>query len=290
MQWNDTSDTTITSRYNVSGLFPNVNYTVYSNSVLVYTLSSDSNGQITFTINLPANQETGIMVNSSSNILNLHFNEAKGIKTYDSSGYGNNGTYYGETFNDGNSYYGSTPTDLHTTLGKYGNALQFDGINDYVRVSNSPSLNPTNEMTVSAWINPSQFQTNSSSNQIVAKLNWGSSQGFFLREGYQNNSQPTFYVGNGISWQAATAGYIAPSGWYYVTGTVKSNDKIRIYINGTLKDTENFVGNIIQSSGDIFIGRETSSSSYTFNGTIDEVRIWSRALNSTEINTEMNKG
>lgn len=48
---------------------------------------------------------------------------------------------------------GSTAYDTHMWVdGKYGKALQFDGVDDYVEVPNDPSLNPTTEIRVEAWI------------------------------------------------------------------------------------------------------------------------------------------
>jgi len=63
IQWNDTSSSITTARYNVTGLMPNTDYDVYNNSVLTYTLLTDSNGNLeSFTISLPANEEHEIKV------------------------------------------------------------------------------------------------------------------------------------------------------------------------------------------------------------------------------------
>jgi parallel beta-helix repeat protein len=65
MQWNDTFSNTsgsIIARYNVTGLSTSVNYNVYNNSALTYTINSGTNGEISFTIYLPANQERNITV------------------------------------------------------------------------------------------------------------------------------------------------------------------------------------------------------------------------------------
>ncbi len=186
---------------------------------------------------------------------------------------------------------GQYANDTHIWVkGTYGSALSFDGANDYVRIPDSSSFNINGELTVSAWVYPLTNQSTGGSNQIVQRLNWGTKQGFFLREGYGPTQYhaPQFYVGNGTYWNSVSSGSINPNGWHYITGTVKSNDKIRIYIDGSLKDESNYLGIINQSTGNIFIGWESGTKA--FNGTIDEVRIWSRALNSTEINEEMTKG
>src|SRR3989344_8078451 len=61
----------------------------------------------------------------------------------------------GTVINDssGNNNNGTAQNGPAWSAGKYGSALNFDGIDDSVNIPNSPSLNPTN-ISVSAWINP----------------------------------------------------------------------------------------------------------------------------------------
>ena len=72
------------------------------------------------------------------------FNEGAGTTTADASGRGNQGTLTGATW---------------TTLGRYGNALSFNGSNSVVRVADSASLDLTTAMTLSAWIRPTASQS-----------------------------------------------------------------------------------------------------------------------------------
>jgi hypothetical protein len=223
---------------------------------------------------------------SCDGVLCLKFDECSGNIAHDSSSYHNDGILKNYTGSCGGTACPSW------TNGKFGKALDFDGIGDYVEISENPSLNITNEMTVSAWVYPMPIQSSGGSNQIIQRLNWGSPgssrNGFFLREGSSGNHEPNFYVANGTDWTSVNAGSISSNNWHYITGTVKSNDKIRIYVDGNLKNEDNFIGNISQYTGGIKIGYERSE--LTFNGTIDEVRIWDRVLTQPEIQTEMNKG
>jgi hypothetical protein len=68
-----------------------------------------------------------------------HFDEGSGTTAYDSSEYGNDGTLV-----NGPAWVG----------GNVGTALSFDGIDDYVIIPDSPSLNPADEITMIAWVNP----------------------------------------------------------------------------------------------------------------------------------------
>jgi len=237
-------------------------------------------------------QEILIPFSTSAQVLWLNFNETRGAIAHDLSGYGNDGTYYGETFNDGTLGNGACPSDAtcpaRTSNGWFGNALNFDGTGDYVSVPFTGNLNVTDEMTISAWIKPNLNQSTGGSNQIIQRLNWNEYTGFFLREGYNQSHYLQFFVGNGTQWTNAPGSTLTADNWYYVTGTVKANDKIRLYVNGTqIGSGTNYVGIINQSmiTDTIRIGYEGSTK--CFNGTIDEVRIWNRTLTEAEINAEM---
>jgi len=80
----------------------------------------------------------------SSLVLALNFNNNSEIgetssKAVDISRYGNNGTINGAVW---------------TSSGRFGSALQFDGVDDYVDCGNGASLNITTAVTVEAWVNP----------------------------------------------------------------------------------------------------------------------------------------
>ena len=66
MMWNDTSDTTITARYNITGLIANSPYAIYDSSIEIAgsPIRANSKGEISFIIDLPQNQEHEIMVKS----------------------------------------------------------------------------------------------------------------------------------------------------------------------------------------------------------------------------------
>lgn len=88
----------------------------------------------------------------TSCVLALDFDEGSGTTTHDSSGNGNDGTLYNGTEVCSGGY---CPTWLD---GKFGKALQFDGIGDYVEVGNKPSLNfGLGNFTMEAWVKLSSY-------------------------------------------------------------------------------------------------------------------------------------
>src|SRR5262245_47361882 len=85
------------------------------------------------------------------------FNESSGTSAADASGHGLTGTLVnGPTF---------------TALGRYGNALALDGVNDYVNLGNPTALRLTGSMTISAWVYASSFPGDDAA--IVSKRGTG---------------------------------------------------------------------------------------------------------------------
>ena len=79
--------------------------------------------------------------------------------------------------------------------------------------------------------------------------------------------------------------------WYFVTGVYDAaTSALHVYLNGQLDDGT-LLGTVTatqqKSSANVNIGRRPGSNSYNFNGRIDEVRIYARALTQTEIQADM---
>lgn len=204
-----------------------------------------------------------------------HLDENAGTKAYDSSGHANTGTLSGASWSGG----------------KYNPALSFDGVNDYVQILGSDSLNITGNITLEAWINPASTIDSSNSNmRVVDKqgayyllFDYPSSDGkmkFVLRIGgsYVNVSSAT------SSWSAGT--------WYHIAGTYNGS-VMKVYVNGTLENSKAQAGSIQTSGYKLFFGTRANSSVPTnmyFNGTIDEVRIYPVVLSGAEILQHFNAG
>jgi hypothetical protein len=211
--------------------------------------------------------------------------------------YNSTGIFDNSTWNNFGNFNGANFGQSNITTGQYGNGLNFDGYDDKISISDSSIFNTTDELTVSAWVYPLTNQSTGGSNQIVLKFNYGTSQGFFLREGYNQSHYVQFSVGNGTNstgncgfncWQYANGGYITANNWHFIVGTVKANDKIMVYVDGILKSQNNYLGIINQSANNVYIGWESGTKA--FNGTIDEVSIWNRVLSPEEINASYNSG
>jgi hypothetical protein len=213
-----------------------------------------------------------------------NFDEGSGTTAYDSSGYNNNGVIYGATWTDG----------------RIGKALSFDGVDDYVEIAENTDLNPhTSDWTVSAWVNLNKLcpyiygQPYIYGFVILGKRQseFDNSLTLLVHSGTSATSQARFgFIWDG-SMQAAGAqsDLMNVFGWHYVVG-VRRGGELYVYVDGVEYGPNNcfYAGNnitsttSISSATSIRLASHGSWSSY-YNGTIDEVRIYDRALSAGEI-------
>ena len=166
--------------------------------------------------------------------------------------------------------------------GKFGTGLDFDGSNDYVFSQSSSDISGLTQMTVSVWVNSQTASTQ----YLISK--WSSLQ-FTSRIDAQKNIW--FFSGSGSNNFAETATSLTADTWQLVTlvydGTASTNSgRLKIYFDAVSQPL-NFTGTIISSiptGSDIYnFGRLSSSGGGYFNGSIDEVRIYNRALDPSEV-------
>ena len=201
-----------------------------------------------------------------------HFDEGEGNIAHDTSGEGNDGTLYdANTTNDD----GNTPPEW--TDGKFGKALSFDGVDDYVDCGNDESLNITDEITIEAWVKLNRVDVVQT---VVSK--WAGdipNKAYLISLEYDD---AVFIVGNGTEIHNARYKNILEVGTWYIVGTY-DRQYIRIYVNGVEGTPYSFTSPITTSSSPVAIGvREPEMIQY-IDGIIDEVRIYNRALSEEEI-------
>jgi len=241
-----------------TNLTPNQNkkfYVYYSSDDSIYTLN---------------------YTDTFSTVAYWHFDEGSGNMTYDHTANDNDGKLY-----NGTEWNSDEPSWIS---GKYGYGLKFDGMNDYIEVSDSNNLKP-DHITVEAWVYPIGekllVQTDVA---IVRKLDWNNKQGYWLRW-HNNTKHAEFGIGNGTNWEeiASSVGSVPLNQWTHLVGTYNGTHS-KIYVNGILEDTSSYHPEKINHTTDVLrIGAATPNFK-RFNGTIDEVRIWNRALSPEEIN------
>jgi len=165
------------------------------------------------------------------------------------------------------------------------NALNFDGVDDYVNCGNDASLNITGPITIEAWIRIDdviqQFQ------RIVEK-DWATS--YFLGSSYGTDGI-AFCMdanGNGNNVLQTSDDILYQFIWTHVAGTWDGTT-MRIYVNGDEVASKPWINVVTGSSNNVLLGKYYGNSTQNFKGKIDEVRIWNTARTATQLRENMYK-
>ncbi len=170
-----------------------------------------------------------------------------------------------------------------------GQCLSFDGVDDYVDVLDSTSLNPTNEITISAWIRRTGKLNDT--NIIVSKDDVGIKRQYAL---YFSSGNCLHFIvfKSGVSYTAiqSVSTYTSLNTWYYVVGTYKyiadGTSVLDLYVDGNKNAAQitNAVGPIAITDQHLMIGDDGYVPlNRTFQGSIDDVRIYNAAISTTQI-------
>jgi hypothetical protein len=207
----------------------------------------------------------------------------------DESGKGHNGTVNGAVLTS-------------DRFGTANSAYSFNGTSDYIDVANATDLNPTTEITITAWFKADSFALGSYSwPALVKKSNDDQTHGYAMEivQVYESNPCMGFAVDlAGYGWSGTPTYLGTPTletgVWYFAAG-VYNGSTVTLYLgslgqSGLVTDlvteSHNYSGSITQSSNNLNIGRDPSNiygSGRFFDGAIDDVRIYGRALSSAEI-------
>ncbi|MSU44781.1 hypothetical protein EXS45_01190 [Candidatus Nomurabacteria bacterium] len=186
--------------------------------------------------------------------------------TLDKSGGGNTGTL------------GSMTQSIATVAGKIGQGLNFDGTNDYVAIGDVLDL-VGNDLTLAGWFNIKTCTNNgggivklsAAGNYRLITDNFGCVMEFGIR-----NTANTFQTFNSL-------GNLSLNKWVHVVATlVDATGSAVIYIDGVQNNTNTFTITRGDTAQPLEIGRNSNNSTF-FNGPIDDVRIYNRALTAAEV-------
>ncbi len=162
-----------------------------------------------------------------------------------------------------------------------GSALQFDGVNGYVEVTNNPNLNLF-PLTVTAWIRTTNLS--STMQGIVGKIDYNNENGWAIA--LQNGGVIAGYAQSPFNRVFILPGTtsVADGFWHQIAMTVDTGG-LTVYVDGVLSLTGSWLGTPLAptSAEPLQIGRFYNNTN-RFDGTIDEVTLWNRSLSAAEIN------
>ena len=212
-------------------------------------------------------------------VLSLGFDEGTGTVASDTSSLGN----------DAQLLNGAT-----WDLGRLGGgALKLDGVNDVAAVADSSSLDGfSNAFTVSAWVDR-PMTTQPGARMVVSRQLTTDAQGVFQLSFF--DGEPRFglnTIGGGTQYVGAGTALLGE--WVHLAG-VYDGSMMRLYVNGVLRASMAMTGKIQSSSRPILVGGTATTAdplaaTQYLGGSVDEVRLYTRALSATEVAALANPG
>lgn len=182
--------------------------------------------------------------------------------------------------------------NLKSAAGKFGQALEFDGKGaNVVEVAHADKLEGMGALTIAAWAKPRK-PAGQDGMSIASK-----------RVGFELGDVYNLFIWTGQTMRARVngKGEIASNTvfkdgiWYHVAyvfdGKAGGNERVKLYVDGVLDGSgshpETAVG---EGDAPLWIGELNDGRNFAWNGAIDEVGIWARALSEQEIESVMNDG
>jgi len=194
-------------------------------------------------------------------------NEGTSTRAKDFSGSGNNGVLT------------SFPTNPTWVDGRRGKALNFDGSDDFINLQDSTSLDLTTRATISVWVKLDK--NNNTNGQAIIGRN---TNGYILAiysptYGVTANRNKITWSKNGVD-EIVSNSTVTLGRWFHIVAT-HDNGTRKIYVNGLEDGTGSAKANFNALSDAMFIGKQ-SAAGWNFQGTIDDLRLYNRALSASE--------
>ena len=176
------------------------------------------------------------------------------------------------------------------TTDRFGNsnsAYNFNGTSDFIKVLDNDLLDLTQNLTLSAWISPNSVINEQA---ILGKGKTTGSTGYALHHNVLPTQKTGFSIQNlpNVATVFMNSNQLNLNTWYNLIGTYNGSE-LKLYLNGILVNTTTTSLQLMPNSlTDLFIGCELSGYRF-FNGKIDDIGIWNRALSQQEITQLFNQ-
>ncbi|WP_148039249.1 LamG-like jellyroll fold domain-containing protein [Methanohalophilus sp. RSK] len=200
---------------------------------------------------------------------------------------------FDDTINDAsqNSNHGVMNGDISYIDGVSGKCLDLDG-NGYVEIPYDSTLDMTDAITVSVWLKTSETSF------AYATDKWWYS-------GSADRAWSLNFQGNNLVWRASyngqdsgseeikydysdyNGGWLTSPEWKYVTGTYDGNN-LSLYVDGEFIGEKTLSDGIISTSRPLFVGAGNDGEDFHYDGQIDDLQIYNRALSESEISAIYN--
>lgn len=181
--------------------------------------------------------------------------------------------------------------------GMVGRSFSFDGVDDVIEIPDSPALNPT-KLTLEAWIKPDSIKAGS---RVVSKeLTTGSCSPPYgvwsLDIRSDAGKHAVFHINVGGTLHSLSGTSVIPTNVFTYVAATYDGAIARIYVNGAVENSLAVSGSLASSTSLVLIGNASAETRacypglVEFDGLIDEVTIYNRALAAAEIQALFDAG
>ncbi|MBK8366506.1 MAG: VCBS repeat-containing protein [Bacteroidetes bacterium] len=247
-----------------------VNYAVGSGPYSVFSADFNGDGKMDLAAANEISNNISVLSGSGSGTFAAAVNYSVGTKPVSifSADFNGDGKMDLATANNGGN-------NVSVLLSNYtppvpGAALNFDGVNDFVNIPNNSSFNfGTNDFTIETYAKTSSVAGNK---VMIGKISGGNNFWFGVSNGKANFS----LIGGPDALGTSTIG---DGNWHHLAA-VRQSGVVSLYVDGVLEATQTNTGTATISA-DLTLGN--FSGGFNFPGSLDEVRIWNRALCKGEL-------
>ena len=194
------------------------------------------------------------------------FDEGAGSAVVDASGHGNTGT---------------AANTAWSGAGRFGGALSFDGKDSWVTVPEAPSLDLSNAMTLEAWVKPTALDP------IWRTVMVKEQPGQLVYALYANTDthNPSGHVNGGTDRWARGTGPLPVDTWSFLAATYDGTT-LRLFVDGNQVGDRSVSDVMAPSAGPLRFGGNSLWPEW-FQGLLDNIRIYNRALSPAELQSDM---
>jgi hypothetical protein len=182
----------------------------------------------------------------------------------------------------GNVFNGSIVGAHRYNIGRFGKAMEFDGINDYVILPASNTLAPGPQATISVWVK-SKTGYNSGARILTLHRLSSATTGFGLMI---DANKFSVYASNGTTSGYLSSGVAVDTDWHHILAT-NDGSTLRIYVDGIERASR--AGGFVTGTKSGYIGHfDGSSTIYAWKGLIDHAEVYNRAITPEEVSALYN--
>jgi sialidase-1 len=161
---------------------------------------------------------------------------------------------------------------------------RLDGVDDNINAPLNTDIVSTGELTVSCFI---KNDSTNSSQEFVTRFNGSGTDQFKLGISGTGDLQPIIFEPAGNLFINENTNLIPSGSFNHVVMTYAEGKQLKLFVDGSLIDSKSSSSTLPNSSSDIRIGQRLNNT-FEYDGIIDDVRIYNRALSASEINQIFN--